>query len=92
MTQVACIMMQRYVLSTISMSSEVVIVTSTRREPLLRFSGDFSGEEKTPSSGSIPCSSRKPVSFSVIPVFLIATISFNPCVRVAMVWGQQTFP
>ena len=41
----------------------------------LRLSGDFSGDEKMPSMGSRPCSSRIPVSFNVTPVFLNAAQS-----------------
>lgn len=38
---------------------------------LLPRAGDsLRGEEKTPAMGSIPCSSRTPVSLSVTPVFL----------------------
>jgi hypothetical protein len=37
--------------------------------PLL-FSGLFSGDEKIPDTGSIPYSSRTPLSSRVIPVFL----------------------
>ena len=57
-----------YILYPVSMSSSSVMV---ELGPLpLRFAGDFSGEEKIPSMGSRPCSSRIPVSLRVIPVFL----------------------
>jgi hypothetical protein len=53
-----------------SMLSDSVTVPSVRRSPALRFGGDFSGDEKMPETGSMPYSSRRPLSSSVMPVFL----------------------
>lgn len=51
-----------------SMSDSLVIVWL----PLLRLRAEagFSGDEKMPSMGSMPCSSRMPLSCSTMPVFL----------------------
>jgi len=55
------------VLSCICIPVEEEVMIPVRE---LSFCGDFSGDEKRPSKGSIPCSSRTPASFNVIPVFL----------------------
>lgn len=55
-------------LSCSSIDSESVNVPPVLRT--LRVGGDLSGDEKMPEMGSMPYSSRRPVSFSVIPVFL----------------------
>lgn len=51
-----------------SMDSDSVSVPPVRFD--VRLGGDFSGDEKMPEMGSRPCSSRTPLSSSVIPVFL----------------------
>lgn len=53
------------------MSSEDVVVSLLLRLTLVGIG--FSGEEKMPSIGSSPCSSRMPLSRSMIPVFLRGT-------------------
>jgi len=58
-----------YILSCISMDSDSVTVSPVRLEAP-RLGGLFAGEEKIPEMGSRPCSSRKPLSGSSIPVFL----------------------
>lgn len=65
----------RNVLVVNSISSSVMVLLSAIFPLLLLlgFCGElrgFSGEEKIPSMGAMPCSSRNPVSFKVIPVFL----------------------
>jgi hypothetical protein len=50
--------------SSIDMPSDPIIVSFS-----VNRTGDFSGDENTPSNSSIPCSSRRP-SLSVIPVRL----------------------
>lgn len=52
-----------------SMASDALMVASPRAT-LNSLSGDFAGDEKMPSRGSRPCSSRTPLSWSVIPVLL----------------------
>lgn len=51
-----------YVLSCNSIALELEV-------PAVRFGGE-AGDEKMPAMGSMPCSSRTPVSFNTIPVLL----------------------
>ena len=51
-----------------SIGSDSVSVPPVRFDA--RFGGDFSGDEKMPEMGSSPCSSRTPLSSSVMPVLL----------------------
>ena len=69
---------RRNTLWPISISDSLVMVWLALLR--LRVDGGFSGEEKMPSMGSIPCSSRTPLSLSTIPV-LLSSSQLSLCAR-----------
>lgn len=64
-------------------SDSVTVPPVLLRADVPRFGGDFSGDEKIPDTGSIPYSSRTPLSSSLIPVFLPPLVSIG----MPMLWS-----